>query len=96
MKKDEKTISPAVANENGPVTSDEKAQYEVFRNGKIDRETIAKWTRADIQSANALLSACWREESVFQALVDSLFAKYQALHQQPSDDVQKTAPESGD
>lgn len=76
-------------NEGAHLVTDERAQYEVFRNGELPRETLAKWLRNDLQSVSSLVNGCLQEPTVFEALVDAYYKKYQALHTKKTEDVEE-------
>lgn len=73
-------------------TTKEKAQYEIFRNGSLPRETIASWIRNDLTSILSLVSSLRSEKELFDALVDSMFIKYRSLHLNNEKDGKKTNP----
>lgn len=81
----EKNSSATVSAEKF-ITTEEKAQYEIFRNGSLPRETIEKWIRADIAAIRSLLDGIWRDEKIFGAIVDQYYARYQELHTKPQED----------
>lgn len=62
-------------------TTEEKAQYEVFRNGGLPRDTIAKWISNDLKSVISLVSGCLNDKDVFEAIVDAYYKKYRSLHE---------------
>lgn len=62
------------------VGSAERAQYEVFRNGSLPRETIDKWVRNDLTAIMSFCHTVMHSPDVWNALVDALYAKYQSLH----------------
>lgn len=88
MEKDEKAINgkETKAEKRGTFTTEEKAQYEVFANGNLPRETLDKWIRNDINSAMSLLHASLTDETIFKALGDAFEARYRKLHEQKVDD----------
>lgn len=61
-------------------TTEEKAQYEIFRNGTLPKETIAKWIKNDLSAINSLVHACLNDEGVFNALVEAYYNRYLELH----------------
>lgn len=61
-------------------TLEEKAQYEVFKNGDLPRETIAKWTKQDLSAIRAFVHIITSNENVMEALVNGLYNNYKKLH----------------
>lgn len=81
--KHEKNISPKVetkGNEIPFLTTAEKAQYEVFNNGGLPKETIEKWIRNDLTAVLSFVHGILNDPDIFPAVVDLYFKKYQALH----------------
>lgn len=68
------------------LTNIERAQYELFESGMLERSKIEEWVRNDLRSSYALLHSILSEKIVFDSLVDVLYAKYKGLH---ADDVVK-------
>lgn len=89
--KDEKVISPKVATKNKPdnghsiFTTAEKAQYEVFKNGGLPKETIEKWIRQDLNAIQSFVHGILNDPEIFPAVVDLYYKKYQALHTNDKD-----------
>lgn len=80
----EKNNGSKVATENGAgefFTAEEKAQFEVFRNGKLDRETIGRWVRNDLTAIMSFVHGTLKDDTIFNALVDAYFFRYQKLHE---------------
>lgn len=73
------------------ITSEEKAQYEVFKNGNLPKETIEKWIRNDLQAIMSFVHGCLKDERIFAALVDSYYSRYKSLHENPAEDAQEVS-----
>lgn len=76
-----KEFSAEASAEGSFFTSEEKAQFEVFRNGKLSRETIEKWVRNDLTAVMSFIHGTLKDESIFKALVDAYYYRYQKLHE---------------
>lgn len=61
-------------------TTEEKAQYEVFKNGNLPRETIKKWIENDLGAIISFAHGCLRDEIILKALVDTYYDRYTKLH----------------
>lgn len=68
------------------VTTDEKAQFEVFANGNLPRETIARWIKNDLSAVLSFVHGVLRDEKIFNALVDAYFERYKVMHEEKKDD----------
>lgn len=66
-------------------TTEEKAQYEVFRNGELPRETIEQWVTNDLRTIMSFISSVLNEKEVKDALVDAFYQKYLKYHQKPQE-----------
>lgn len=64
------------------VGTDEKAQYEVFRNGSIPRETIAEWVANDLKAILSFVSGVLKDERIREPLIDAFYERYKKLHEQ--------------
>lgn len=79
----EKVKSPAIDGQRERfVTTDEKAQYEVFTNGTLPRETISKWIRNDLTAVLSFVHGILNDEKIFGALTDAYYERYRQLHDQ--------------
>lgn len=67
------------------VTTAEKAQYEVFLNGALPKETIEKWIRQDLNAIASFVHGILNDPDIFPAVVDLYYKKYQALHTNDKD-----------
>lgn len=82
MLNEKENVSAKAEAETGPFfTTEEKAQFEVFRNGKLSRETIEKWVRNDLTAVMSFIHGTLKDESIFKALVDAYYYRYQRLHE---------------
>lgn len=70
-------------------TTEEKAQYEVFRNGNLPRETIEKWIRNDLSAVLSFVHGILNDEEIFTVLVDKYYEKYKKLHENSPSDVEE-------
>lgn len=61
-------------------TAEEKAQYEVFKNGSLSRNQIADWLRSDLEAVASFAHVVRTDVSVFERLVDALYDRYEKLH----------------
>lgn len=61
-------------------TTEEKAQYEVFRNGNLPRETVHEWVNNDLKAIMSFVSGVLRDPDLNDALVDAFYLKYKKLH----------------
>lgn len=61
-------------------TTDERAQYEVFRNGDLPRETIEKWIEADLRAIMSLVSGMLNDPEIRGPVVDAYYSRYKKLH----------------
>lgn len=87
MNEQKKIASPAVDGQRERfITTEEKAQYEVFRNGELPRETIATWIKNDLTATASFIHGCLRDEMIFEALVDAYFKRYKNLHAKKDDE----------
>lgn len=88
MEKNEKITSEktnAKVKEQRPdnmFTTDEKAQYEVFKNGNIPRETLANWIENDLRAILSFVHGCLNDKVIKEALIDAYYMRYKALHNQ--------------
>lgn len=62
------------------ITTEEKAQYEVFKNGNLPRETIEKWIRNDLSAVLSFIHGVLNDKEIFDLLVDKYYEKYTRLH----------------
>lgn len=77
-----KNVSPKVGSERESfLTTEEKAQYEVFKNGKLPRETIEQWIKNDFNTIRSFIHGCMSDPVIFQKIVDVFFERYQKLHE---------------
>lgn len=74
-------------------TTDEKAQYQVFKNGELPKETIAEWIRNDLQAIMSFVHGMLKDEYVFGVLVNAYYERYKALHQLEKDKINDKAHE---
>lgn len=58
----------------------EKVDFAVLRDANIDRETIAKWLKRDIESVYILVSEIMQEGPVHEALIEVFWQRYLKLH----------------
>lgn len=70
----------AVSQTEAFITTEEKAQYEVFTNGNLPRETIEKWIRNDLSAIQSFVHGCLNDKTVFEAVVDAYYNRYKKLH----------------
>lgn len=81
-----KNTSPTVGHKNPtdgtPILKgiEEKAQYEVFKNGGLPQDTIDKWIKNDLSAIQSFVHGILTDESIFRALSDAYYARYRALH----------------
>lgn len=88
MKNEKKDSGQKVAAENSRerfITTDEKAQYEVFANGDLPKDTISKWIRNDLSACLSFIHGVLRDEKIFNALVDAYYDRYKMLHDSQKD-----------
>lgn len=76
----EKNSSSKVGTKVKGWTTEEKAQYEVYKNGDLSRATIADWIRNDLQSIASFIHGTLTDETIFNATVDAYYARYKKLH----------------
>lgn len=76
----EKSSSKVAPEVDSFFTTEEKAQYEIFRNGELSRETIGKWVRNDLTSIGSFIHGTLNDATIFNALVDAYYFRYQKLH----------------
>lgn len=70
-----------VAEEQPAISSTvEKAQFEVFTNGSLPRETLEKWIRNDLSAVASFADACLKEPEIMKAVVDVYYNRYVKLH----------------
>lgn len=62
------------------VTTEEKAQYEVFRNGDLPRETISGWITNDLKAIMSFVHGCLNDPQIREPLIDAYYARYKKLH----------------
>lgn len=74
--KNEKNNGSKVVAQNGPVGIEESAQYEVFRNQDLSRDTVDQWCGNDLESIRALVQIIMDDPIVRGALVDAMYARY--------------------
>lgn len=92
MNKDEKArtqqgpnTSPKVEAKENLFTTDEKAQYEVFKNGNLPRDTIQRWIENDLGAIISFAHGILKDERVKKTLVDAYYERYTALHANAKD-----------
>lgn len=78
--------------DNAPVSTDEKAQYEVFRNGELPRDQIAEWINNDLKATLSFISGALNDSEINNALVDAYYNRYKKLH---AKNVEGTTSETG-
>lgn len=61
------------------VTTEAKAQYEMFRNGTLPRETVEQWLRTDFDAIMSLVHSIKHDPDVWDALVEAMYKKYKKL-----------------
>lgn len=76
-------VSPKTAGEL--FTTAEKAQYEVFKNGTLPRETIQKWVTADLRAIQSLVYGILNDEVLKEAVAEHYYKIYQKLHPNETD-----------
>lgn len=87
--KDEKNISAKIITESEIkykgesefITTEEKAQYEVFRNGELPKQTIEKWIRNDLGAIMSFVQGCLTDPTIFRAVADAYYERYKKLHE---------------
>lgn len=97
--KDEKDVSPKVETKGSSIpflTTAEKAQYEVFQNGALPRDTIEKWIRNDLTAVMSFVHGILNDPDIFPAVVDLYFKKYQALHGNLVDQMHAPKPNANE
>lgn len=65
---------------------DQKAQYQVFKDGKITREQIGEWLQKDIQGIYVLLSEILGTPEILDVLVGVFYKRYTDIHRAPVDE----------
>lgn len=89
-----KIASPAVDGQRERfITTEEKAQYEVFTNGDLPKETIAKWIKNDLSAAASFIHGCLRDPMIFDALVEVYYKRYKNLHVKEQSNGMDNKPE---
>lgn len=73
----------------GEWSTEAKAQYEVYRNGNLSRDTIAQWIRNDLSAVISFSHGCLDDKLIFDALVNAFYARYEKLHGEKHDEVVK-------
>lgn len=73
-------------NNGAALSTEEAAQYEVFKNGSISRETVDKWVRNDLTAIMSFLQVAWSDELVFRSIADAFYARYEKLHAKIKED----------
>lgn len=87
----EQKINGAKSAPQAIVGTDEKAQYEVFRNGDLPRETIKEWIGNDLKAILSFVSGVLRDPEIMEPLVDAYYARYKKLHApKPPENVEKS------
>lgn len=69
------------------ITTEEKAQYEVFKNGNLPRETIERWLRNDMSAILSFVHGMMNDEDIWPGVVDKYYEKYKKLHLNGSEDA---------
>lgn len=88
MKNEQKNNGATAETQRRLTSTAEKAQYEVFRNGKVPRERIAEWLERDLDSIRSLVYELRFNADLKEALVDVYYARYQELTSAAKDEVQ--------
>lgn len=72
----------------------DKIDYEVFKNGTIQKAQIAEWLKKDIEGVYVLISEMLYTPEVMEALVNVFYDRYVKLHKQAQiDEALKTQPD---
>lgn len=82
---EKENTSPKVKTEKPYFTTEEKAQYEVFRNGSLPKETIEKWIRNDLNAVLSFVHGCLSDAAIFDALAGAYYERYKNLHAEKID-----------
>lgn len=75
----------------------DKIDFEVFKNGSIERDQIKEWLKKDIQGVYILLSEMLYSPEVIDTLTEVFYQRYLKMHKQPEataeqmDKIQKEA-----
>lgn len=80
----EKNNSAKVGPQVSGWSTEEKAQFEVYRNGSLSRDTIAKWIRNDLGAIASFVHGVMTDEKIFGVLTDAYFERYKKLHEEKS------------
>lgn len=76
-----KNNGPETPSENGPVGLKENADFEVFRNGELPKETIAKWLANDLKAVLSLVSGILKDAELNSLIVDYYYGQYKKMHE---------------
>lgn len=57
----------------------DKVDFAVLRDAKLDRATIEKWLKQDIERVYVLVSEMLNDESIQKAITDVMWNRYQRL-----------------
>lgn len=87
MNNEKNTSTTSNAKVGNVFTTDEKAQYEVFKNGHLPKETIEKWIKNDLNAIVSFAHGVMNDQHIFQALVSAYYQRYLALHEQKVDEM---------
>lgn len=77
----EKNNSAKVGTQVNGWSTEEKAQYEVFKNGSLSRETIDKWIRNDLGAIASFVHGVMTDDKIFEALSLAYYERYKKLHE---------------
>lgn len=61
----------------------DKIDFEVFKNGSIERDQIKEWLKKDIQGVYILLSEMLYSPEVIDTLTEVFYQRYLKIHKQP-------------
>lgn len=75
------TSTTSNGNKQAFITSEEKAQYEVFRNGDLPKETIEQWITNDLMAVKSFVSGILEDKTIFNALTSAYYERYKKLHE---------------
>lgn len=65
----------------GPEAStEERAQFAVFRDGTLSREVIGSWIKKDLQAIASFVHGTMSDPEIFNAVVEAYYQRYLKLH----------------
>lgn len=80
-KNEQKNDGPKVSGQDERfITAAEKAQYEVFANGNLPRETIHKWIGNDLRAIQSFVHGVLNEPTIMEAVVNAYYDRYKKMH----------------